>query len=452
MTEAAETEEKKLTPRVESEEIGPCKIKLRIEVGADRVKELIDEKYRELNESLALPGFRKGHAPRPLLERKFGKALLDDLKMELIHRSFDEAKEERKLEPVGDPQVQDGEKLAVEEGKPFAYEIVLEVRPNFEVKNYEGIRVKKPRIAVEDAEVDQALEGFRESKAEWAPAEDGIARLGDQVIADLALVAEGKEIDRAENNDFVLSPEIFFYGKPLPDFHTAIVGKKPGDQVEYPMTLPNDFVPPAYAGKQAVVRATIKGLKRKHLPPLDDDFARKHFDMDSLEELRRDVRKRLEREKEAQAREGMADRIVEEIVRANDFPMPEGLIEAGTEEALRRMHLEMALRGVSEEEIHKTLDQEKSRSREQMVRALKEHFILENLARKEKIFVTEDQVEDRVAQLAARHGRWPHEMRAYLEEHGLMSALRRRMREDLVREFLLSKAVIEEEAGSSAAG
>ncbi|MFN3486543.1 MAG: trigger factor family protein, partial [Planctomycetota bacterium] len=83
MTEAAETEDKKLTSRVESEEIGPCKIKLRIEVGADRVKELIDEKYRELNESLALPGFRKGHAPRPLLERKFGKALLDDLKMEL---------------------------------------------------------------------------------------------------------------------------------------------------------------------------------------------------------------------------------------------------------------------------------------------------------------------------------------------------------------------------------
>jgi len=446
MTEAAETEEKKLSPRVESQDVGPCKIKLRIEVGAERVKELIDDKYRELNESVALPGFRKGHAPRNLLERKFGKALLDDLKLELIHRSFEEAREERKLEPVGDPQVQDGEKLALEEGKPFAYEIVLEVRPNFEVKNYEGIRVKKPRIRVEDAEVNQALEAFRESKAELVPAEDPAARLEDQVIADLVLVADGKEIDRAENNDFILGPNIFFYGKPLPDFHTVLLGKKPGDEVEYRLTLPDDFVPKEYAGKEALVRATIKGIKRKRLPALDDEFARKHFDMDNLEELRRDVRKRLEREKEAQAREQMAEQVVEEIVKANDFPMPEGLIESGAEEALRRMHLEMALRGASEEEIEKSIEQEKSRSREQMARALKEHFILENLARKEKIFVTEDQVEERVAQMAARAGRWPHEMRAYLEEQGLMSLLRRRMREDLVREFLLSKAVIEEEA------
>lgn len=447
MTEAAETQEKKLSPRVESQEVGPCKLKLRIEVGADRVKELIDDKYRELNESVALPGFRKGHAPRGLLERKSGKALLEDLKLELIHRAFDEAKEERKLEPVGDPQVQDGEKLAVEEGKPFAYEIVLEVRPTFEVKNYEGIRVKRPRIAVQDAEVEEALAGFRESKAELVPAEDGVARADDQVIADLVLTSEGKEIDRAENNDFILGPDIFFYGKPLPDFHKALLGKKPGDEAEYRLTLPDDFIPKVYAGKEAVVRAIVKGVKRKRLPPLDDEFARKHFDMDNLEELRRDVRRRLEREKEAQARERMAAQIVEEIVKANDFPMPEGLIEAGAEEALRRMHLEMALRGASEEEIARSLEREKGRSREQMARALKEHFILENLARKEKIFVTEDQVEERVTQLAARHGRWPHEMRAYLEEQGLMAPLRRRMREDLVREFLLSKAVIEEEGG-----
>lgn len=437
-------EQKKFLPTADVKEVGPCKLQIRIEIKAERVKEEIDHKYRDLNESMAIPGFRKGHAPRNVLERKFGKALLDDLKFELLSGSFEEVKEEKKLEPVGEPELEP-EKIVLEEGKPFVYEMKIEVRPTFEIKNYEGIKVAKPAVVVEDKDIDAVLKGFQESKAELIPAEDNLAREGDQLTADFSLVVEGKTLETGENNAVFLTPDVQFFGKELPEFYKAVVGKKVGDVVEVPVQLPDTFSDKTVAGKNAAIRTTIKGVKQKKLPPVDVDFAKKQFDMDTVEELRADIRKRIEREKEAGGRAVMGERIVEELVKANDFPMPEGLIASGTEEALRRVHLDLAMKQTPEEEINKVLEKEKSQSRENMSKALKAHFILEHLAQKEKIFVTEDQVEERINQLASQYGKWPHEMKAYLEERGLLTQLRRSMREELVKEYLLSKAVIEEE-------
>jgi trigger factor len=447
MAEATHThthEEKKFSPTSEVKEVGPCKLQIRIEVSAARVKEEIDHKYKDLNDSMALPGFRKGHAPRNVLERKFGKALLDDLKFELLSGSFEEVKEEKKLEPVGEPELE-AEKLVVEEGKPFAFELKIEVRPTFEIKNYEGLKVAKPAVAVEDKDIEQVLKGFQESKAELVPSEDGVARENDQLTADFTLVVDGKSLDTGENNAVFLTPDVQFFGKELPEFYKAVLGKKAGDVVEVPVQLPENFGDKAVAGKNAIIKTTIKGVKAKKLPPVDTDFAKKHFDMDTVDELKADVRKRIEREKEATGRAVMGEKLVEELVKANDFPMPEGLIASGTEEALRRTQLDLTMKGTPDEDAQKLIEKEKTQSRENMAKALKAHFILEHLAQKEKIFVTEDQVEERVGQLASQYGKWPHEMKAYLEERGLLTQLRRSMREELVKEYLLSKAVIEED-------
>ena len=443
MAEAAETEEKKFSPSSEIQEVGPCRLKVRIEVAADRVKEEIEKKYKELNDSMALPGFRKGHAPRHLMERKFGKAILDDLKQEMIHHTFDEVREEKKLEPVALPEV-DPEKLALEEGKPFAYEVEIEVRPSLDVKNYAGIKVKKPAFTVEEREIELVLRKFQEMKGELAPAEDQTARENDQVIADFELAVEGKPVDRSENSALFLNPGITFYGVEMPEFHKSVEGHKVGEALEVKVTLPQDFPDKAAAGKEALIRVALKSVKRKKLPVVDAEFA-KSFDMESVDELREHVRRRIAGEKEEETRGQMAEELVRELVRTNDFPMPEGLVAEGAEEALRRLHLDLAMKGVPEEKIKEAVEKEKEASKEGMRTALKAHFILEHVAQKERIYVTEDQVEARVGEMAKQFGKWPHEMKAYLEEQGLLTQLRRSMREELVREFLLSKAVIEEE-------
>jgi trigger factor len=198
-------------------------------------------------------------------------------------------------------------------------------------------------------------------------------------------------------------------------------------------------------GKRATIRAKLKSVKRKKLPDVDTEFAKKHFDMDSVEELREHVKKRILREMEEAGKVRMGEALVEQLLAQNDFPMPEGMIESGAEQAMQRLHVDLAMKGVAEEEIAKTLETEKAGSREKMAKALKAHFLLEHVAQKEKIFVTEEQVEERVGQIASQSGRWPHEMKAYLEQQGLLSQIRRSMREELVKEFLLTKAVIEED-------
>lgn len=442
MAETTDTEEKKLEPRHEIDQIGPCRLKLKIEVSKEKIQERIDHKYKELSESVALAGFRKGHAPRNLLERKFGKAMLDDLRLEIISTAFEEVKEERKLEPLGEPDI-DIEKYVVREGEPFSYEITLEVRPTFELKEYAGLKVKKPKVEATEADVERVLKNFQELKAELVARPDQPAEAGDQIVADFQLAVDGKVIDSAENNALFLTESISFYNQAVPDFYKQVLGKKVGETLEYPLGLPASFHDKAYAGKPATIRATLKSVKRKELPVLDDAFA-KTFDMDSSSEFRENIRKRVLNEKDQAAREAMAEELTRQLVDLHDFALPEGIIQSGAEEALKRLRLYLAQQGVSPEEIQKRVDAHKMESREGMMRSLKAHFILEQIAQKEKIFVTEDQIEDRIAQMASQYGKWPHEMKAYLEEHGLMPQLRRQMREEQVREFLLSKANMEE--------
>ncbi|HZL72461.1 MAG TPA: trigger factor [Planctomycetota bacterium] len=437
---AATEEKKKLEPKAEIAEVGPCKLKLKIEVSAAKVHERVEDEYKKLAQTAELPGFRKGHAPRPILERKFGKALLEDLKFDVLTGSFEEVKEEKHLEPLGEPEI-DVEKVELKDNAPFTYEVTIEVKPKIEVKNFTGLKVKKVEADVTDADVETHLKDLREEHAELVPADDAAAE-GDQVIGDFELVTDAGVKDKAENVALFLNDKISFHGVELPDFHKALAGRKAGDAVEYPLMLADDYADKSLAGKKAKLSAKIKAVKRRRLPELDAAFA-KTFDMDSIDELKDDLRKHLKREKEREAAAAQSRQILDQILKENDFPLPEGLIAASTKEAEERARTELLMRGAAEDQVEDAVSKHQAESRESMIRHLRERFVLEEIARKEKIFVTEDDVDARLQAMAGQAGRHPHEIRSMLEEREMMSSLRRSMREEKVREFLLSKAVIE---------
>jgi trigger factor len=436
----ATEEKKKLEPKAEIAEVGPCKLKVRVEVEAAKVHERVEDKFRELAQTAELPGFRKGHAPRPILERKFGKALLEDLKFELLNSSFEEVKETHSLDPLGEPDI-DVEKVEVKDNAPFAYEVTIEVKPKIEVKNYVGLKVKKSEAAVADAEIDEELRHLREERAELVPV-DGPAAEGDQVICDFELRVDGAVKQQIENNALVLNEGISFHGTALPDFHKAIVGKKAGDTVEYPLSVADDHPDASIAGKKGTITAKIKAVKRRRLPEMDAAFA-KTFDMDTVDELKDELRKQILRRKERESRSAQSAQILDQILKENDFPLPEGLVTASTKEAQDRARTQLLMRGAKEEEIEEAIKKHTEASREAMMRNLKERFVLEHVAQKEKIFVTEDEVDARIQAMAGQSGRHPHEMRAWLEEQELIAPLRRSMREEAAREFLISKATVE---------
>jgi trigger factor len=208
------------------------------------------------------------------------------------------------------------------------------------------------------------------------------------------------------------------------------------------MMLADDHPDKALAGKKAVIAATVKGVKRRQLPELNEAFA-KTFDMDSVDELKEDLKKHLLRERERDVKGGQVGQILDQILKENDFPLPEGLIEASTREAQERAKTELLMRGADETQVEDAVSKHQAESRDAMIRHLKERFVLEEIARKEKIFVTEDDVDARLQAMAGQAGRHPHEIRAALEERDMLAPLRRSMREEKVREFLLSKAIVE---------
>src|SRR5688572_17396248 len=437
---AATDEKKKLEPTADISEVGPCKLKIRVEVTAAKVHERVEDEYKKLAQTAELPGFRKGHAPRPILERKFGKAVLDDLKFELLSGSFEEIKESKQLEPLGEPDV-DVEKIELKDNAPFTYEVTIEVKPKIEVKTYAGLKTKKAEATVTEADVESHLKDLREEHAELVPVE-GEAAAEDQVIGDFELRVGEDVKEKAGNVALFLNEKIAFHGIELPEFHKTLAGKKSGDTVEYPLMLAEDHPDKALAGQKARITAKVKAVKRRKLPEMDAAFL-KTFDMDTLDELKEDIRKHLQREKEREVKSGQVSQILDQILKENDFPLPEGLIAVSTQEAQERARRELMIRGAPPEEIDASLAKHATESRDAMTRHLKERFVLEEIARKEKIFVTEDDVDAKIQSLAGSMGRHPHEVRAMLEENDALASLRRSMREDRVREFLLSKAVVE---------
>ena len=446
MAEKKDDEAKKLEPTVTQEEVGPCKLKLTIEIAETKVREMIDGKYQELNDNVALPGFRQGHAPRKLMERKFGKKVLDDLKVTLLTDSFDEAKEKIKIEPVGEPDL-DVDAIAVKEGEPFSYSVTVEVMPEIEVKDYTGTELEKKPIEVTPQDIQDAIEGLREQRAEWTPlAGKEQAAMGDQVIGDFVLFDGDTKVDTSENVQLELTPNILLYNQKIEDFHTTVEGKKAGDTVELKVTLPENH--PSHAGKACALKVTLKSVKRKRLPPVDEKFL-KALDVDDEEELNEFVGKQVRRGKEGEQREALKDQLMEKLIAANTFIVPEALQKEAEHRMAERLRANYMMHGLPKERLDKELEEQGAKVRELGIKALRGQMILEAIANKERIYVTEGMIEEKIGRMAQSYGMRPDEMRATLDQEGMIPSMRREYRAELVRDFLLEKAKIAEPAAKS---
>lgn len=443
MAQETHAEEKiRLEPAVEVEETGPCRLKIHLTVSAEKIKELVDERFRKLNETVQVPGFRRGHAPRVLLERKFGRHLLEELKQDVVGKGFEEAAEEKKFELVGEPTVVDPDALELKADSEFKYAVEIETLPRFELKPYTGLTVKKPPVKVEPEEVDEAIEALRRQHATWEPVKEA-AQKGDQVVADLWVLHEGKELAFQENASLTVGEDVAVFGTRQPDFYRVLLGKESGATGEYEMTVPADHPDRGFAGKTVTVRAAIKGVRRRKLPELDAEFF-KLLDVDDLDDLKEEVEHRLKRAKNEEARSSMASDLLEQIVQANEFPVPEGLVKHASAEFLSLSAYEWLRQGVAPAEVRKRVQEHRDQVEEEAAREIREHLIIQKIADREKIFVTEDEVGRRIAEMAAGMGRAAGELESELDAAGLLPGLRRRMRTEKVLEFLLSKAKIEE--------
>ncbi len=436
MTQVQSTTELKL----EIKEIGPCKHEVKVEVSAETIKTRLEERYKELNDTVALAGFRRGHTPRRVLEKRFGGEVANEIKVALIGDALREVRDKHDLQPMDDPEV-DLEKIALSEGGPCTLSFAVEVRPKITFDEYKGIPANKPAAAVADAEVEEALGKLREAKAELTVAADGRVAENDQVIADVSATADAAPIQQTADAAFFVHGQMEVFGQPAPDLARALIGRRAGDAVEVPIAIPQAHPDPKLAGRAVQRAVKVKEIKRRVLPELTEAWA-KELGFDGLDALRARVRERIQHEKEHEATQRAQAEILAEIRKRAKVTLPAGVLEKESVRVLRRWAMDMYFQGVPEEEIEKRVAAQQAASKDSVAEAMQNAFLIEHIAGKEKLYVTEGEVEDHITQLAARAGRWPQEVKKHLEKNDQLPDLRRKLREEKVLAFLLQSAAL----------
>ena len=426
--------------QTEVKEIGPCTMQVKIEMPPDKIKEKMDAKYTDFMASATVPGFRKGLAPRALIERKFGKEIRDEVKNDLIISACSDVFKEKNIKPVADPEI-DFDKIPFDETKPLAFELVVEVEPTINLPEYTGIKVKKVPVELTDKDVDTALETIRQQHGEWQVLEKEKAKKGDMMVFNQETFIDGKRVHQNENSTMIIGQEVKFFGKPSADIGNSLNDMKSGDSKEVAIKVPDDAEKAEYRGKEAKLKITVKEVKRMNIPQLTEEWA-KQIGLESISKMKEEVKKRLLVQKDKDAEYKIESQVLDAILDKTPFQLPESLVNEGVSYMLRRWTTQMLMEGHPEKEVAADLENMKTKAKGLAEKDIRIQFISDHIAKKEKIFVTEDEVNQRINELAGRYRKWPNEIRKYYEENQMMGQLRTDIREEKVRKLLREKAVI----------
>ena len=425
------------------EETGPCKKKVIVEIPEDVVKNATDEQYESLRKETVVPGFRKGRAPRRLLEKRFGKETSEQVKLKLLADASDSAIKDNKLDVLREPNI-DFENIELPGSGPLKFDFEVEVRPEFDLPKLEGIGVNKTRLEVTDEQIDKEIEQLRKWSGIWAPREGGEVEPDDQIIADVILKAEGvEEEEKLDNIEIYVRKNGFVGAIPVEKLDELLVGAKPGDTRQTSVDVPKTYFRQEYRGKKVDIRIDVKDIKWLKLAALDENFLRK-FAVEDENELREKVRDMLQGRLEQQARTEMTEQIYRYLLDNTKFELPVDVVAEQSDTLLQRQYSNLLMRGLSREQIQERMEQLRAGSEHQAEQQLRSFFIMDKIAEKFEIDVSEEEINGYIAQLAVQRGQRPERMREEMVRDGSLVQFRLQVREDKCIAKLLESAKITE--------
>jgi trigger factor len=426
------------------ETTAPCRRKLRVEVEAARVAGARAEIIQEFRKQANLPGFRPGKAPEPMVEKRYAREIDDEVRNRIIPDTYREAIAEHKLRVVGYPNV---EKVDYEPGKPFVYTALVDTAPEFVLPDYKGIAVKKKETPVADADIEKTLESLRDQQAEFTDVTGRALKTGDFAVLNYTGVAEGKPIAElvpdaktlGEHKDFwlLISSDSF-----LPGFCDQLTGAQTGEKRQVLLNFPADFPQKPLAGKKATYFVDVVAIKEKKLPEVNDEFAKK-VGLESVAKLKEEIRKSHAAEHEAEATADMRKQIIDHLLGKVEFDLPESLIAQETRSIIYDVVRENSVRGVTKEMLESKKDEIYGMATQSAKDRLRTQFILDAIAEKEKITVTEQEMEARLATLAQRYRITPERLKAQLDERGGLGEVEGQILVGKTLDFLIANAKVE---------
>jgi trigger factor len=421
-----------------------CRRELDLEIPADEVSKAMDRVTKEFAKVARIPGFRPGKAPMTLIRRRFADDIKGEVLQSLVPERVEKAVTEQKLTPVSQPQV---EKLDFNDGQPLKFRAVFEVLPEFELGNYKDLQLEMPTMEVNDEDVTKTLEEMRERAAAFAPAEGRPVQDGDFVQLKLTGTPEGGgEPLQADSVLCHIGAE-----ETMGPFNENLRGVSIGDHKDFDVPYPADYPDAKLAGNTYHYSVDVLGIKTKKLPDLNDDFAKDVSDATTLDELNKKIREGLEHQRDHKHKDLLREKVLAEIVKLHDFPVPQALVEHQMDVRLERVVRSLAQQGVDPRAVNIDWVSLRKRNEDRAKDDVKAELIVDRIATAENIDVTEEEVEHELEHLAGHSNESAEAIRARLTKQGTLDRIKAKLRSDKTLDWLAQNAKISTTAAAAEA-
>ena len=405
--------------------------KLTIEVSAEDLEKAMQSAYQKAKGRISIPGFRKGKAPRKMIEQMYGKGIfLEDAVNALIPEHYSKALSECELEIVSQPQI---DVTQMEPGKALIFTAEVAVKPEVTLGEYKGVEVPKAEIEVTEEEIEAAIKREQEKNSRTITVEDRAAEEGDIVTIDFEGFVDGEAFEGGKGEDYPLTLGSHTF---IPGFEEQLVGAKTGDHVEVNVTFPEEYQAKELAGKAAVFQCDVKKIEAKELPELNDDFAKDVSEFDTLAEYKEDVKKNLTESKEKEALRAKEDAAIEKIIENAEMEIPEAMIDTQCRQMMDDFGRRMQSQGLSVEQYFQFTGQTAEKMMEDMkpqaLKRIQTRLVLEKIVEVENIQPTEEEVNEEISKMAAMYK---------MEADKLKELVGEREMEQMKKDMAVQKAV-----------
>jgi trigger factor len=420
-----------------------CRRELDLEIPAEEVSKQTEKIAKEFAKLARVPGFRPGKAPITLIKQRFAEDIKGEVLQKLVPEHVEKAVAEQKLTPVSQPQV---DKLEFGEGQPVKFRASFEVLPEFSLANYKALDIEMPELSITDETVTKTLEEMRERAATFTPVEDRVVQDGDYVQVKLhgTPEGEGEPLDAESVLCHVGAEET------MAPFNENLRGASVGDHKDFDVVYPADYPDTKLAGKTFHYAVDVLGIKTKTLPEMNDEFAKDVSDATSLDELKTKVREGLEHERDHRQKDLQREKVLAELVKQHDFPVPESLVEHQMDVRLERVVRSLAQQGVDPRAVNVDWVSLRRKQEDRAKDDVKAELVVDRIATEEKIDVTEEELQHELEHMASHSGQSAEALRASLTKQGTLDRMRAKLRSDKTLDWLAQNANVKTVSAASA--